>query len=254
MKILIETALLGHGLPSVTNDTIKNLWKDYEDAALVWMENGKIKLGKMDEFLKIRGKKQWKRISRKTVDESIKNLESGFLTASAVMKLAYERKIGIVVTAGMGGIRKDTFSDDLYCLIEYPLMLIASSPKDSLDIDKTIKFLEKNEVRIMGYNTNISNGFIFKSDDISVEGMYEFNDYRSLVGKKGTLLLNPIPENERVKNNSEILLKAIDEGDNNIKNFHPTVNFYLDKYTEGVASMLQLKAMISNLCIACNLV
>lgn len=254
MKILIETALLGHGLPSITSDTIKKMWQDYEDTALVWLENGKIKLGKMDEFLKVREKKDWKRISRKTLEDSIRNLESGFLTASAVMKIAYESKIDIVVTAGMGGIRKDTFSDDLYCLMEYPLMLIASSPKDTLDIEKTIGFLQKNGVKVMGYNTNIANGFIFKSNDILIDGINKVNDYRLLIGKKGTLLLNPVTENERIKSDSGILLNAIDKGENDMENFHPTVNFYLDKYTDGVASMLQLKAMIANLYVAYNLV
>lgn len=251
MKILVETALLGHGLPSVSDDTIRNIWPNFSDVMLVWLENGKIKADGIEEFLKIRRNSDWKRISRKTIDESIDKLESGFLTASAVMKIAYEKKIDVVVTAGMGGIRKDTLSDDLYCLMDYPIMLIASSPKDSLEIGNTISFLKDNNVSVMGYGTDIVNGFIFKSEDINLPERYKGNyKDKEFFNAGGVLLLNQVPCEERINDKPSILLNSIAEGEKDIKNFHPTVNFYLDKYSGGVSSELQIKALVSNLKLA----
>ena len=50
MEYLVESALLTHGLKSVSNETIKKEWQD-PGKKITWIDHGEIRIGDIDEFL-----------------------------------------------------------------------------------------------------------------------------------------------------------------------------------------------------------
>ncbi|HAE61338.1 MAG TPA: hypothetical protein DCG38_03250, partial [Eubacteriaceae bacterium] len=103
MNFLVETALLGHGLLSVDNDLILSLWPD--EVLLAWVENGKVKIGHISEFIPSRkNSKDWERLDGLAVKSKKYDNKNAFLTASGTMAVAKDVNCPVVVTAGIGGI------------------------------------------------------------------------------------------------------------------------------------------------------
>lgn len=242
MKYIVETALLSHGLTSISDDELIKVFP--AEAVLLWLEDGIITFGNIERFISFRQKSNtFTRANKSQLVEAIENKESKVLTASACLWVAKERNVPIVVTAGMGGIEKLNVSEDLEALEEFQGVLIATSPKDIVDIEKTIAwFLERN-IPVEGKNTDITNGFMFIGKPVSISRKYS-GDIR---GPK--LLLNKIDENKRFLH-SEIIeeqKKAGEEAKKAGKMFHPMANAYLDRKTNGLSSKRQLEALIENI-------
>jgi len=251
--VLVETALLGQGLPSINNSQIARLWPVSRLAVLVWLEQGKIVTGGIDDFLRVRANIKWRRVDGCRLDEAMREGSSGYLTASAVMRVAVRTGTVIVVTAGMGGIRGNVVSDDLECLSTLPVLLIATSPKDHVDIRETLQYLKRDGVKVIGNNTNICNGFLFPGENILLDGIYKGENLPELLaGKKGCLLLNPLASEFRMSD-CGLLIQAVGEGEMALRQrqeYHPAVNAALDHLTNGRSSLLQLQALVANIEVA----
>lgn len=248
--VLVETALLSHGLPSLSDEQIFISWPVCPDVQLVWLENGRIYRGGIERFLQNRSN-PWLRIDGKSLDEAITGRYSGFLTASALMQ-ASRNSLNPVVTAGMGGIRKERVSYDLVLLSQQKSLLIASSPKDSQDIGASIAYLQQNGVSCLTTSTPFCDGFLFQDTAVLLDAVYGGESVADLVAEKSCLLLNPLPPDLRLHESGMLLesLKVGDEAFNKGYDFHPAVNQALDKLSAGWTSQLQLQALIANLNLA----
>jgi pseudouridine-5'-phosphate glycosidase len=251
--VLVETALLGQGLPSINNSQIARLWPVSSLAVLVWLEQGKIVTGGINDFLRVRADIKWRRVDGCRLNEAMREASSGYLTASAVMRVAVRTGAVIVVTAGMGGIRGNVVSDDLECLSTLPVLLIATSPKDHVNIRETLQYLKRNRVKVIGNKTNICNGFLFSGENILLDGINKGKNLPELsTGKKGCLLLNPLPSEFRMSD-YRLLEQAVEEGEMALRRhqeYHPAVNAALDRFTNGRSSLLQLQALVANIKVA----
>jgi len=158
--------------------------------------------------------------------------------------------IKVIVTAGMGGVRGNTVSLDMN-LCNYNVLLIASAPKDSLDAMTTISTLIRSGVKVIGYRSALSDGFLFVNEkDVRLDGLYSGEDPLYLITKnKGCLLLNAIPHEKRLSNRDH-LREAVKAGEQSGKGFHPMVNQVLDNLTGGLSSEIQLLSLISNIELA----
>lgn len=241
MKYLVETALLSHGLNSISNQYLLDVFP--KKAILVWIEYGEIMFGNIEKYLNFREKSsEYKRANKSQLSLAFKNKESKALTASAVMSIADELDIPIVITAGMGGI-DNNISEDLIELCKFSGVLISSSPKDIVNVEETINWLIDKNVSIEGKGSDITNGFMFRTKTIKINGI--FNGY--IRGPK--LLLNGINEKYRF-NDLNIIKKQIEAGNKGKlegKMYHPVANEYLDTVTNGLSSKLQLHALIENI-------
>lgn len=245
-KFLIETALLTHGLESIDNETLVRLWP-WKHRCIAWVDKGRIIIGNMNEFIIFRKRaKELIRIDKENFEESCKNGVSGALTASGTMMVAKERGIALVVTAGMGGIgdiKGEELCSDLPALASMDVTLIATSPKDVIDIESTIKWLLDHGVCILGHSTDFIDGFMMTSKPVPITGKYKGQPLR---GK--TLLLNPIQDESRLKDLSIIKSakvagkKAEEEG----RYYHPAANAMIDMLSNGKSSQLQLNSLIDN--------
>lgn len=248
---LVESALLTHGLRSISNDEIKKLWI-CNDKNICWVNKGNIIIGNIDEFLLFRNRQaELIRIDCNTLDNAIKQKLSGALTASGTMEVCQRNGIKLAVTCGMGGIgdiKGEELCPDLPALVNIPVSLISTSPKDMLDVEKTISWLKDNSVHVCSNNSDFCTGYIFNSCKVPIRNA------KSNLCVKGQkqLILNPILSNERVSDIS-ILDKAIKAGkaaEKQGKYYHPAVNGEIDRLTKGYSSLIQLKSLIANISFA----
>lgn len=252
---LIESALLTHGLCSLSNDKIASLWK-IRDKNIAWVEKGKIIIGDIDEFLIFRKQRDnLIRIDCNTLNYALQNGVSGALTASGTMSVCQMKNIKLAVTCGMGGIgdiKGEELCPDLPALQKIPVSLISTSPKDMLYIDDTLLWLKEHEVETVCLGSDVLTGYIFNSCNIAVKK----GDLKLLVTGSKQLILNPIPQEKRI-GNLEILNKSIEKGkqaERENKYYHPAVNAEIDRLTNGYSSMLQLQSLIANAEIAYKLI
>lgn len=250
MKPLVETALLGHGLKSISNNTIKEKWPD-PSIDLTWVEDGKIIIGKIDSFLAVRNNShQWKRFDGQAVTDN--RLEgNGLLTASGTMAVGQEKGYDIVVSCGLGGIgdiKDEPFCYDLHAIAHYKIPLLATAFKDMIDYRRTFEWLYDSGARVAGYKTNETNGYLFQLDDFHLHKKID-TEYE---GNMPDLILNPIEPKKRLSN-LDYLNRGIEEGKNAVSRghyYHPAVNGYFDHVSEGSSSLIQLESLINNIEVA----
>lgn len=245
MEHLIETALLTHGLRSVTNEELRQTWTDKAEN-IAWISEGEIVTGDIERYLKFRDKAESLiRIDCEILENAMKEKLSGALTASGTMAVCEKLGIPLAVTCGMGGIgdiKGEKLCADLPALEQIPVALISTGPKDMLDRKETISWLIQHKVMVLGAWRDYCTGYIFSGEKVEFQGVYE-NEYRVPM-----LILNEIPEEKRVRDRS-ILEEAICEGKRaelNGRYYHPAVNGKIDELTDGYSSRIQLESLLEN--------
>ncbi|NSW83293.1 MAG: pseudouridine-5'-phosphate glycosidase [Syntrophothermus sp.] len=254
-RVLVETALLGCGLPSVSNQTLYEEWPKTKRINLVWLQGGRIVSGPIEKFLDLRREAGWARVDARRLDTAVAEQANGYLTASAVMKLTAGKLIP-VVTGGMGGVRQDTISADLVYLTKSPALLIASAPKDSVDLAGTVAYLREKGVLVLGVGQEYCDGFLFSREKVWLDRAYSPDIIMSSVKlRAGCVIFNPLPPGLRF-NEQSLLEKALEysyEASRRGQDFHPAVNHALDRLTGGRASVAQLEGLIANVKFALSL-
>ena len=146
MKYLIETALLTHGLRSLTNNYLLENWT-LPEALIAWIYKGEIKIGTITKYLSFRTEAQSAiRIDCSILENALKNGVSGALTASGTMAVCKKLGIPAAVTCGMGGIgeiKGEELCPDLPALAEIPIILISTGPKDMLESHSILAHLPR---------------------------------------------------------------------------------------------------------------
>ena len=255
-NFIVETALLGQGLFSVNSNQIKNLWPDY--ALLTWLQKGRMVVGSIEEFLHYKNETvSWQRLDGLTLYEGMKGGVDGFLTASATIVVARDLGYPIVVSAGLGGIGdiiEEQLCFDLPALAETEITLVATSPKDMLDIPGTIDWLHKNGVKTFGVGTEYCDGYVFVGAKTQLMQVLS-HDELGLIVRGHNLILNPIPHEKRLQN-TDYLREAITAGklaEQNGEPYHPAANRRLDELSQGWSSIIQLESLIANTLVARNI-
>ena len=153
MEYLVESALLTHGLKSVSNETIKKEWQD-PGKKITWIDHGEIRIGDIDEFLEFRSRASaYPRIDCDLLEKALVEKQSGALTASGTMAVCVKMGIPVAITCGMGGIgdiKGEELCPDLPALQQIPVVLISAGPKDMLDrkASNKAKILDRHSGRI----------------------------------------------------------------------------------------------------------
>ena len=251
---LVETCLLCHGLCSVTDEEMYSAFSGIP-AAFAWISGGKVTVGELEEFMKFRAERVENRASVNKIEKFCAGGEDAALTASGTMEICRRNGIPLAVTCGMGGIGDipgDRISSDLPALTGIPVPLLATSPKDMLDIGATIRWLQDNGVKVLGYHTQYCTGYVFNSANEKLDGSF---DETADVLYPSRLLLNPIAHDMRIKD-LNILRRAINAAENAAGSggqYHPAANAELDRLTDGRTSRLQMKAVAENAKLAAKL-
>jgi len=254
IPFLVETALLTHGLTRVGDEELLKLMPP-EFPWLVWIDGGRITLGGVAYFLPFRQRaKDLLRIDQAKLEEACTQGLNGALTASGTMAVAAKWGIPFAVTAGMGGIdnlKSGQICSDLKSLTSLPVSLIATSPKDMLDIAATIEWLISHGIKVLGKGGDICDGYVFVGEKVKLNGRLP---EQIPFGEK-LLILNPIPTDKRIQNRKileQAVMKGI-EAKARGQFFHPAVNAALDELTGGRSGRIQLESLISNMYLAAGL-
>lgn len=242
----METALLTHGVSSVSQEDMLSAWEG-RDYPLAWVDQGRVRIGGMDEYLPFRLRAgEVGRIDCYTLEKAEKDGFSGALTASGTMEVCKRMGIPLAVTCGMGGIgdiKGEELCPDLPALRDIPVTLICTSPKDMLDRPATFRWLKNAGVAVLGWERAVSTGYIFTGCEIALDGVLK----RELpVGR--TLILQEIPQELRLSDIA-VLQKAVAEGHRAEavgRYFHPAVNGEIDRLSKGYSSRLQLEWFLKN--------
>lgn len=259
MNFLCETALLTHGLFSVSQEELRAAWP-FRDPFLVWVDHGEIARGTMQDYLPFRARSaEVCRIDCDTLDSALRDGTSGALTASGTMAVCAKLGIPLAVTCGMGGIgaiRGEELCPDLPALTRFPVALLAASPKDMLDIPETLGWLRSHGVHVAG---PACTGYVFRRPPVETEyplsACRTEQAVRQLTADGGLLMLHPIPEADRVQDPG-ILEQAVAAGQAAERAgayYHPAANRRIDQLTDGASSKMQLCALISNIDLAASI-
>ena len=170
------------------------------------------------------------------------------------MKACEGLGIALAVTCGMGGLmegQEPKECHDLQALANSPVSLLAVSPKDMFDLGRTIKAMEEAGITILGYHSDVCDGYLFEGEKVKISGCW-----REEAPSKNTLFLRSIQTEERIAD-KEILSQAFQYGQEQKiqgRAFHPAVNAKIDELTEGYSSRIQLRALIENIAWAEELI
>lgn len=245
---LIETALLAHGLVSLSNNELADGWT-LPDARLVWLEQGHVRIGALADFLPLRQNGGLTRIRRAQLPAAREGGLTAALTASAAMAVCAELGIiPVAVTCGMGGVARRptvTVSDDLPALAELPVILVASAPKDVFDLPATVDWLRSRGVSVRGWQGKYCDGFLSHGVRVALDS-YAASPQPPL------LILNPLAEEERVVDAAQ-LAEAMRRGEDAAargKEYHPAVNNALAELSNGVSTVAQLSGLLANAILA----
>ena len=251
---LAESALLTHGLRSISEEELIRMWPQ-DSASIAWMEDGGLSVGGIEDFCRFRKKAQdFDRVNYQNYEYYASNGKSGALTASGTMKACEGLGIALAVTCGMGGLmegQEPKECHDLQALANSPVSLLAVSPKDMFDLGRTIKAMEEAGITILGYHSDVCDGYLFEGEKVKISGCW-----REEAPSKNTLFLRSIQTEERIAD-KEILSQAFQYGQEQKiqgRAFHPAVNAKIDELTEGYSSRIQLRALIENIAWAEELI
>ena len=256
MKYLAETCLLTHGLRSIDEAALQSAWP-FPEARLAWVDRGELKTGTLQEYLPFRLRRsEYGRIDCDTLEKALQSGMSGALTASGTMAACRLLGVPLAVTCGMGGIGDivgEELCPDLPALARIPVALIATAPKDMLDIPATFRWLREHGVHVAGPECT---GSIFESAHYLPEERPKAYMTEEAIRRGaeagGRLLLNPIPAEQRIRDRG-ILESAVRYGKEKEKEgliFHPAVNGEIDRLTDGYSSRIQLLSFIENIRLA----
>lgn len=246
---LVESALLSHGLASISDEELLKLWH-FTEQNIVWVEEGEIKIGTIQQFLPFRSRKDnLHRIDYTMLFDALSSRLSGALTASGTMAVCKKLGIRLAVTCGMGGIgeiQAEKLCPDLPALEKIPVALISSGPKDMLDIDATFDWLMSHGVTVFCIGQSRYTGYIFKSSDVPLRRVSPADI--ALEKDQHLLVINPIADEKKLGDLS-ILQAGITAGkhaETAGRHYHPAANREFDRLSNGYSSKIQLDALVKN--------
>ncbi len=255
-SFLIESALLTHGLVSISNEEMLRRWPQELDN-IAWVDAGRVVIGSMAEFLPFRDRaSELCRISYDRLSAAQEEGLSGALTASGTMAVCQQMGLPLAVTCGMGGIgeiHSEALCPDLPALRDIPVALLSTSPKDMLDIPATIQWLTDSGVQVLGIGEGRCTGYLFQSADVPLSGAW--NRETLLQEHSRLLLLHPIPAHKRVGDLALLAhgIAAGKQAEAEGREYHPAANAAFDRLTGGYSSQIQFESICANALLAARL-
>lgn len=252
---IAESALLTHGIASVSNSEIMAAWQD--GWKIAWMDAGRLVVGEIDEFCRFRDRAAgFRRINYFSYDKAADEKISGPLTASGTMRACEETGALLAVSCGIGGLRSGepvSACNDLMAMKDSKISLLATAFKDMFDAGYSIESAGKAGICVVRGTANWHTGYLFAEADSFDQKNLQNRKIPTIrqtpqISEK-MLILCPVPATELISDR-RILEEALVYGKEQAaqgRAFHPAVNRKIDELTGGYSSRLQLRSLAANM-------
>lgn len=164
---IAESALLTHGIASVSNSEIMAAWQD--GWKIAWMDAGRLVVGEIDEFCRFRDRAaDFRRINYFSYDKAADETISGPLTASGTMRACEETGALLAVSCGIGGLRTGepiSACNDIMAMKDSKISLLATAFKDMFDACYSIESAGKAGISVVRGTANWHTGYLFAEAD-----------------------------------------------------------------------------------------
>ena len=164
---IAESALLTHGIASVSNSEIMAAWQD--GWKIAWMDAGRLVVGEIDEFCRFRDRAaDFRRINYFSYDKAADEKISGPLTASGSMRACEETGALLAVSCGIGGLRSGepvSACNDIMAMKDSKISLLATAFKDMFDAGYSIESAGKAGICVVRGTANWHTGYLFAEAD-----------------------------------------------------------------------------------------
>lgn len=233
--------------------------------AMIAILDGRVRVGLEDEELeRITQDPKSIKTSRRDLPTVVATHRTGVTTVSATAYLAVMAGIPVMVTSGIGGVRRGashTFdiSADLFQLSRTPAAVVCSGVDSSQDSALTLEYLETLGVPVIGVGTDYFPDFYTPSSGCQVS--CRFDDMDSLANMiqvkqnlrmdGGLLIANPIPQEYALDKDviEPAVAKAMEEARERGLRGKLLTPFLLERLaelTEGATVEARLQILYSN--------
>ncbi len=277
--VALESTVITHGLPWPQNLSLfraleEILMNDGVTPATIIVLNGKAHIGVDEDLIQgitplLKQTGSFGKLGTRDLPLAFTRGHSGGTTVSATMQLASLAGIEVFATGGIGGAHRGwgqtlDISSDLTALASFPVAVVSAGCKAILDVPATLEYLETLAVPVLGWQTDRFPLFYTASSEHRIERLDSVEDFARLwqthqiMGGKGLLIANPIPEAESIPapqieafiNSSliEARLKGISG-----KALTPFLLDYLARATKGGSVKANLALLRNNAQVAAEL-
>jgi len=210
--VALESTIIAHGMPHPHNVATARALESIVRAggatpATIAVIGGRIKVGLDDDALAWLGTaRDVRKLSSGDLAHAIVTRTHGATTVAATMRCAHLAGIAVFATGGLGGVHRGAettmdVSADLDELAHTPVAVVCAGAKALLDLPKTLEALETRGVPVIGFRTDEFPAFWSRSSglrltlrlDSAADVAALIRTGRSLGGRTGMLIANPIP-------------------------------------------------------------
>lgn len=265
--VVLESAVITHGLPKPENFNTahameKAILEEGVTPATICLLNGKIRIGlTTNELHDLSNAENVKKISIKDIASVEIYQVTGGTTVAATITLAYQNRIKVFATGGIGGVHRGGHFDisaDLHALSINPILVVCSGAKSILDLPATREYLETLSIPVIGYQTDEFPAFFSKSSGLAVdfemdtaEKIVEFAKKHWSLGLKTAVLVTvPPPKDTAIPNEliDEVINHALFEAEER----HITGSEITPFLLQRVNVLTKEKSMAANIALLIN--
>ena len=163
--VALESTLISHGLPAPHNLQTAQKAETVIRAggavpATIAVIDGQVRVGlSASELERLADTNNPWKVSRDNLATAIAQNATGGTTVAATMLCAYQTRISIFATGGIGGVHRGweeslDISADLRELARTPVTVVCSGAKSLLDLPATLEYLETMGVPVIGLATH----------------------------------------------------------------------------------------------------
>ena len=161
--VLLETAIVAHGLPAPHNlEAALNAEAAIRETgaipATVAVLDGALRIGVSEQEIRRLAQEPAVKVSTRDLGWAIATRQRGATTVAATVRAAGLAGLRFMATGGIGGVhlgRAEDVSADLYELAQTPCAVFCAGPKSVLNIGLTLERLESYEIPVLGYQTDV---------------------------------------------------------------------------------------------------
>lgn len=175
--VALESSVYVHGLPSPLNhETFLRVGEAVRGAGAVpattAIIDGRVQVGlAKDEWEQLLLPPKARKIGSRDIGVAVATGATGATTISATMAIAHLAGIGVVASAGLGGVHRGwaqsmDISGDLVQLTRSRAVVVTAGAKKILDLPATVEYLETQGVPVISLGTDEFPGFYCRTSGV----------------------------------------------------------------------------------------